>query len=106
MTQHHQFVQQQTYFKSIDQTTDLGNYFYSLPVTYTSRNPFIFPSESRPLKIVNLADAFKSVDNQFAVTYYTKDGQPFFFLFFLTNFTISHTYISILQMNKKIVQLH
>lgn len=75
MGAHLQFLQQQVYFGQITEETDVGNYFYTSPSTYGSRNPYIFPSEARPLKIVNLADAFKGVNRAFVEDSFVAGGE-------------------------------
>ena len=58
---HVQFMQQETYLKHVTKATDFDTYFYDLPTTYKRRNIHTFPTDTNPLTIVDLADAFKEL---------------------------------------------
>lgn len=54
---HVQYLTQQLYVQAIDDSSDIGNYFYDMPDTYKSRNAWVFPDEEKnPLRFVDLDD--------------------------------------------------
>ncbi|GAA5851766.1 hypothetical protein JCM9279_004400 [Rhodotorula babjevae] len=69
---HTQFLQQEFYLQSLTDSTDAKTFFVNLPTTHKRRNPFIFVSDSNPLKVVNLAKAFDGVDRTFTHGFYIE----------------------------------
>jgi UDP-glucose:glycoprotein glucosyltransferase len=47
----------------ITEDEDVSTYFYDLPTTYKRRNEFIFPTETKPLQIVDLKESFRGLDS-------------------------------------------
>ncbi|KAK4048009.1 killer toxin resistant protein [Microbotryomycetes sp. JL201] len=57
LSSHIQFLQQAVYVGQLDDLQDANRFFYDQSTTHKRRNPFIFPSEQQPLRIINLAEA-------------------------------------------------
>ncbi|EGG08350.1 family 24 glycosyltransferase, partial [Melampsora larici-populina 98AG31] len=55
---HIQFLQHQIYYGLIQGSVDVSHYLYDLPGVYPARNEFVFPSPGRPVRVVNLVQAF------------------------------------------------
>ncbi|KAK4698215.1 hypothetical protein P7C70_g8069, partial [Phenoliferia sp. Uapishka_3] len=60
---HMHFLQQEVYLDSLNEKSDVSNYFYDLEICFIRRNAYIFPiPEKTPLKIVNLVDATRELE--------------------------------------------
>ncbi|KAK4698563.1 UDP-glucose:glycoprotein glucosyltransferase, partial [Phenoliferia sp. Uapishka_3] len=60
---HTQFLQQEVYLDSLNEKSDVNNYFYDLEICFSRRNAYIFPvPEKNPLKIVNLVNATRELE--------------------------------------------
>ncbi|KAM0787865.1 hypothetical protein ACM66B_003917 [Microbotryomycetes sp. NB124-2] len=59
LSTHVQFLQQAVYVGQLDDLQDVNRYFYDQATTHKRRNPFVFPSEQYPLRVVNLVEARK-----------------------------------------------
>ncbi|GAA5851194.1 hypothetical protein JCM8547_004161 [Rhodosporidiobolus lusitaniae] len=59
---HTQFLAQEAYANSLTDKHDASTYFADLPSTHKRRNSYIYPSETNPLRFVNLVEAFKGID--------------------------------------------
>lgn len=72
---HTQYLQQEIYLHSLADDMDAKAFFADLPTTHKRRNPYIFPSpESNPLKIVNLAEAYKGLPRGYTTSFYVEGG--------------------------------
>ncbi|GAA99373.1 glycosyltransferase family 24 protein [Mixia osmundae IAM 14324] len=47
-----QYLQQQVYMRVLDDSADVSVFFYDLDTSYGRRNKYIFPSEERPLRLL------------------------------------------------------
>ncbi|GJN89390.1 hypothetical protein Rhopal_002370-T1 [Rhodotorula paludigena] len=70
---HTQYLQQEIYLHSLTDDMDAKAFFADLPTTHKRRNPYIFPSpESNPLKVVNLAEAYKGLPRGYTTSFYVE----------------------------------
>ncbi|GAA6015304.1 hypothetical protein JCM10207_008942 [Rhodosporidiobolus poonsookiae] len=69
---HIQFLSQEAYLNSLTNDVDAKFYFADLPTTHRRRNQWIFPSETSPLKFVNLMDAFDGINKPFVQNFYIE----------------------------------
>ncbi|CAG8517343.1 10633_t:CDS:10, partial [Ambispora gerdemannii] len=60
ISEHTQFIQQKVYHGHIDDTTNIHDFLLSLPNVPSRRNPHIFVTEAKPLKVLNLVTAMDS----------------------------------------------
>jgi hypothetical protein len=54
MNVHFQFAQQKVYYEELTDDSPAEDFFSSLPTVRPRRNRWIFPSDERPLEVVNL----------------------------------------------------
>lgn len=72
---HVQYLQQMIYTDEIKNSDDVNRYFFDLPTTHKRRHPLVFPSETNEIKIVNLIDATRLLQPQFARAMFIEGGE-------------------------------
>ncbi|PLW36296.1 hypothetical protein PCASD_15942, partial [Puccinia coronata f. sp. avenae] len=70
------FIQHQVYFNLLKDGVNVAEYLYDLPVVHRARNDFVFPSEARPLKFVNLVEALHATNVLAANTFFQNLALP------------------------------
>ncbi|CAG8627822.1 448_t:CDS:10, partial [Ambispora leptoticha] len=67
IAEHTQYLQQKVYHGHIDDTTNVYDFLLSLPNVPSRRNPHIFVTEAKPLKVLNLVTAMDSSSSKVVI---------------------------------------